>query len=111
MRIPVLPRKKNRQKTGSRNDGLFEETDSEIADRRCHDMDECITGEIIVFPAADCPQKSAAGTLIGGFIAGRDRHTDDLAVPVAVCDLSSVVDGGAADLSMGITVGGIIAVW
>ena len=74
-------------------------------------MDERIAGEIVVFPAADCPQKSAAGTLISGFIAGRDRHTDDLAVPVTVGDLSSVVDGGAAYLSMGIAVGGIIAVW
>ena len=74
-------------------------------------MDERIAGEIVVFPAADRPEKPPAGILIGGLIPGRDRHTDDLAVPVAVCDLSSVVDGGAADLSMGITVGGIIAVW
>ena len=73
-------------------------------------MDECIAGEIIVLPAADCSQKSAAGILIGGFIAGRDRHTDDFAVPVAVCDLFSVVDGAAAYPSIGITVGGIAAV-
>ena len=103
--------KNGRRKTGIRNDELFEEADSEIADRRRHDMDERIAGEIVVFPAVDRPQEPAAGILIGGFIPGRDRHTDNFAVPVPVGDLSSVVDGAAAYPSMRIAVGGIAAVW
>ena len=73
-------------------------------------MYECIAGEIVVFPAADRPEESAAGILIGGFITGRNSHPDDLAVPVTEDDLSSVVDGGAAYPSLRIAVSGIASV-
>ena len=74
-------------------------------------MYEGIAGEIVVFPTADRPQEPAAGILISGFIARRGRGTDDLAVPVTVCDLIPVVDGTAAYPSMRIAVGRIAAAW
>ena len=89
----------------------FEETDSEISHRRRDDLYECITGEIVVFfPAADRPQESPAGILVGGFIAGWGRGADNLAFPVAVGDLFPVTDGEADDPAMRIPVGGIAAV-
>ena len=49
--------------------------------------------------------------MIGGFIAGRGRGADYLAVPVAVGDPFPVVVGGAGYPSMLIAVGGIAAAW
>ena len=103
--------KNGRRKTGIRNDELFEETDSVIAHRRGHDLNECIAGEIVVIPAADRAQEPAAGILIGGFISGRDRHTDDLAAPVPVGDLIPVAVGCAAYPALCVAVGGIAAAW